>query len=434
MRTGWKRLFSLITLCCFLPGLLLSQQTGFEQLQLQNGLRIYFQRESAQKITTVFFFFSGGQKLEPANKSGLSYLTTRLMAEVPEEDKLAELVASGINLSAGSRNDFSFVQVDCLSDHLEKTLKIISSVLKSPLLSGTRIDYIKRTLLAEGRKESCRLVDSGLICLRRKFFPGLPYGESLYGTEAGLRVISKRDINDLYERIFNSDGLSLIVLSDLESEIILQLIGKYFSDLKPLMKKFESSAFSAEIPKAPAPTGCPEYHGAPGAAVFVAYALPGTVAETFPKAYVLEKIIGEGPGSYLWNLRQEDTLAYNLNSQIEIIGDKVILLAYMETEAGTTSTALESLKRIFSKLFESGLSEKEIENGKLLARSAYLRESFSRDIKASRLALFLANNLSIEYSNNFLEALEGINAVSLNELIRSVFRPEATTEVIISRN
>jgi zinc protease len=434
MKTAWKFFFNLIIFCCLPTCLLFSQQIIFEQFQLQNGLRIYFQKDSTPKITTVFFFFSGGQKLEPGNKAGLSSLTTRLMAEVPDEGKLAELVSLGINLSAGSRPDFSFVQVDCLSAHLEKALKIISSSLKDPLFSGPRIDYIKRILLAEGRKESCRLVDSGLICLRRRFFPSLSYGQSLFGTEAGLKAISKKDITELYEKISNSDSLSLIIVSDLESETIKQVLSKYFSDLKPLPKKLEPASSSPDISRVPASVNCPEYQGAPGAAVIIAYVLPGTVSETFPRAYLMEKIIGEGPGSYLWNLRQENTLAYNLNSQLEIIGDKVILLAYLETEAKATSVALGSLKKIFVNLFESGLSEKEIETGRLLARSSYFRESFSRDVRANRLALFLANNLSFEYSNNFLEALERVTASSLNELIHSTFRPEAAIEIIVSRD
>lgn len=436
MKTGWNVFFGFIIFCHLLAYNLFTQPVTFEELQPDHNLRVYYQQEQALKITTIYILFPGGQRIEPQNKAGLSYLTTRLMAEVPDEDKLAELVSKGINLSAGSRADFSFIQIDTLSEHLEKALKIITSLIKNPLFSGPRIDSIKRSLLSEARKENCRLVDSAKICLHRRLFPGLSYSQSLFGNEQSLKAISKKDVTEFYEKIFNPVNLSLLIVSDLEIETINQLTLKYFSALKMSAKKFELPVFSENILNISmaAPANCGNYQGPSGTAVLLAYVFPGTVSEIFPQAYLLEKIIGEGPGSLLWQLRQENALAYNLNSWLEVIDNKVVLQAYLENENQTATSALESLKKIFNNLAESGLKQKEIETGKLLARSNYLLEAFSRDARINRLALFLANNLPLAFYNQFLTALDELQPSTLNDLIRSTFKPENAMEIIISKN
>lgn len=419
-----------------------SQPLYFEVEKLKNGLNLYYQKDPDLKITTIFFFFPGGQGIEPENKAGLSYLTIRLMSEIPDEGKLFELVAAGVNLSAGSRPDYSFVQLDCLSISLEKALKIISASLKNPLFSGLRIEAIKKILLSEANKESCRLIDSAKICLRQHLFPNSPYSFSLFGTESTLKTINKKDITRFYEEITQSDNLSLIVISDLDKETISSMVLKYLSEITRPARKFETAEqrekkFDKQIElanKIDLPGNCSHYQGPSGAAVLLAHVFPGSAAEIYPAAYLIEKIIGEGPGSVLWKLRQENALAYNLNSQLEIIGNKVILLSYLETENRQIATALDSLKAVFNQFYQNGLSGKEIETGKLLAKSCYLRESFSRDARLERLALFLANNLPADLVNQFPQAIDNLSPFFISNLIRSTFRPEAAAEIIISRD
>lgn len=436
MKTFGKILLVFLNVCFLLTSLIIGQPVIFEAQKLKNGLNIYYQKEAELKITTIFFLFPGGQRLEPENKAGLSYLTTRLMAEIPDEDKLSELVAAGVNLSAGTRADFSFIQLDCLSPNLEKALKIISSSLRDPIFSGPRIEAVKKSLLSESGKESCRLIDSAKICLRQQLFPDSPYSLSLFGTETSLKTISKKDITKFYEKIFQPDNLSLVIISDLEKEIINTLIIKYFSGIKKPTRRLELPAIAREVPDVRAGTrlNCDHYQGPSGAAVIVGYVFPGSVSEIYPQAYLIEKIIGEGPGSALWHLRQESTLAYNLNSQLEVIGNKVILVAYLETESRSASSALESLKALFNRLSQNGFEAHEIETGKLLARSSYFRESFSRDTRINRLALFLANNLPVDFYNQFLQTVDNLPPSALNNLVRSTFRPEAAVEIVVSKD
>jgi zinc protease len=419
-----------------LPGLAFGQPLSFEVFTLENGLKIFYQQDPPIKFTTLVFHFAGGQALEKENQPGLAYMTTRLMAEVTDEVKLSNLLADGVNLTAGSRPDFSFIQFDGNSQHLDRTLSIIASSLKDPLFSGLRIDHVRKTLKMESGRESCRLVDSALICLHQQLFPEAPYRFSIYGTEPSLKSLRKKDLNNFYELILHPENLNLIVISDLEAETIVSLISKHFSWIKkaangspfpvfPVSEKNLNPARSAD---------CNHYQGPAGAAVLLAYVLPGELSEIYPAAYLLEKMIGEGPASLIWSLRQESGLAYNLNSRLELIGRSAILICYMETDSKSARPALTILKETFTRLGQQGLSEQEVETSKLLARNNYIRESFSRDHRLAFLSLSLACNLPLEFYNYFLDNLEAVSSDNINRLVRGAFKAERAYEVAVIRD
>jgi len=428
----WSIIFWLCFLLSAAP--ILCQPLTFELITLKNNLKIYYQQEADLKFTSVSFNFFGGQGLEPENLAGLSYLTTRLMAEIADDSKLAELLAGGVNIRAGSHSDFSYIQIDCLSNRLGKALSIFSSVLKNPTFSGPRIGFIKDYMRYESGKERCRLVDSAIICLRQKMFPASPYMNSWFGNERSLKLISKKEIVEFYKQIFQPDNFCLVIVTDLDKETISNFIMKYFADWRGSSQKIASSTFSfseiKEAPKGP----CDYYQGPAGAVALVAYPLPGRLSETYPLAYLLEKIIGEGPDSILWTIRQERGLAYNINSQLELIAHQALLISYMETESREMDLALTALKEPFRRLSQEGLKQEEIRLGKVMARNAYLRQSFSRDQRINYLSQLLAAGLPLDFYNNFLSLLESIPEETFNNFIRQTLNPEKAWEIVVVKD
>ncbi len=416
-------------------GPLPAQPLTFEVFSLENGLKVYYQFQPQARLTTVVFHFGGGQSLEMAGKAGLAYLTTRLMAEVTDEDRLSELLASGVNLTAGSRADFSVIQFEGLSRHLDRTMEIVASGLKNPLFSGPRIDRVRSQLKLEARKETCRLVDTALICLRRQIFPDSPYGRSLYGNEADLKSMSKKDISQFYESIMNSGSLSLLVITDLEKKALQEILTRHLSWIRGKISNDRKKFQAADSPPESAQlASCDLYQGPPGAAVALGYLFPGQLDETYPSAYLLEKAIGEGPGSLIWKLRQESGLAYNLNSRLEILGQNILFFCYLETEKEQAASSLSMLKQTFSRLSEQGLDPEALASARVIARNSYLRGSYSRDNRLGFLSLTLGAGLPADFYNNFLQRLEEKNPDQLNELARATFAADRAFEVVIIRD
>lgn len=426
---GW---LSLLFLIIARPAM--TQPLTFELIILPNGLKIFYQQDPEVRFSTVVFHLAGGQSLEKCGESGLAYLTTRLMAEVSDEDRLSELLASGVNLSVSSWADFSVIRFECSSQHFGRTMKIVTAGLKRPLFSGPRINNVKKIIKLEARKEACRLIDSALLCLHRQIFPRSPYSQSLYGRGTDLSSLGKKHISRFYESVLTSNELSLLVVTNLDKKRVQDLATQYLSWLKKA-ESAEQQVFSvAERKQDSIPdSGCDYYQGPAGAAAVLGYVLPGELKEIYPAAYLMEKIIGEGPGSIIWSLRQEGGLAYNLNSRLEVIGGRVIFICYMETEPEKARPGLAYLQEVFGRLGQEGLDPEIVSSGQILARNSYLRESLDRDNRLGFLSLLLANNLPLEFNNRFLELVKNVSLHQLNELARSTFSPDRAHEILIIR-
>lgn len=411
-----------------------AQPLTFELIILPNGVKIFYQQDPEVKFSTVVFHLAGGQALEKTGESGLAYLATKLMTEISDEDRLSELLASGVNLSAGSRADFSILRFEGSSQYFGQTMEIVSTGLRKPVFSRPRIDNVKKTMKLEARKEACRLIDTALVCLRQKIFPGSPYSQSLYGRDTDLSSLGKKDINRFYESVLTSNELSLLVVTDLDKKSMQELVTQYLSWIKKA-ESAERQVFSVAEKKLDSTTdsACDYYQGPEGAAAILGYVLPGELKEIYPVAYLMEKIIGEGTGSIIWSLRQERGVAYNLNTRLEVIGGRVIFVCYLETDPEKARPGLAWLQETFNRLGREGLDPEIIASGQILARNSYLRESLERDNRLGFLSLILANNLPLEFYNRFLELIENVTPHRLNELVRSTFSPGRAYEVLIIR-
>ncbi|MGC8892562.1 MAG: M16 family metallopeptidase [Candidatus Saccharicenans sp.] len=441
MNINWKIIILIIFLLAGLFRILLSQPAGFESLEVNNGLKVYYQKGELSRYTTLALIFKGGQAAEPPGKSGLSYLTTRLLAEIGDEDRLADLLSAGVSLKVGSQPDFSYVQFDFPTSEFEKVLKLGLTNLNQPIFSEIRIEAIKKALLSEARREKSRLFDSAILCLKQRVFPESSYAASLFGDANSLKSISKKDITRFYQLLMDPDKVRLIIITDLAKDRVDSLLKIYGSILKFKMAKENQSDLSNSSgsnhrslilnhPKATPPECL--YQGPTGAAVLVGYLLPGPLEKNYPMAYLLQASLSGYPGSILWPLRQDKTLSYNPESYLEIINGNILLWTYLETDSQLISRALENLRGIFSRLAENGLSQEEIESSKLMAYTHYQRISFSRDNRIINLALFLANNLQFDFENQLPALIEAVQPSAFNDLIRSVFKPGSAIEIIIS--
>lgn len=55
------------------------------QIDLENGLKVLFEKDDSSQITVIRFDIKGGKLAESKSKQGLSYITTRLALEIDRQ-------------------------------------------------------------------------------------------------------------------------------------------------------------------------------------------------------------------------------------------------------------------------------------------------------------------------------------------------------------
>ncbi len=398
-----------------------------EKAFLSNGLKLIYQKDASSAITVFQILIKGGKAVEPEEKSGLAYLTTRLTLEIPDRKKVQDLMSQASRVSMTSRGDHSLINITCLSEHLEETLKVTTQIMLNPLFSGLRMEGTKKMINYQRNTEEDDPANVAHKAYLERLFARKGYGGSVLGSEESLKAIKKNDVKNFYDSYFKAENMVVAVVSDLEKEPLIEILDEYFAKF-PSGKPAESE---------PSPVTIPEekqvliVKDTKQSFISLAFPLPKITRKNFALASIVENLLGKGVGSRLWDLRYKEKLAYNVNAQATLMKDGGMLEAYLETDKEKKEVALEALKNVMNALFEKGIEEEELEVTKINAKASFLRENEAKEIRAMNLASFEDLGLGYEFLSGFFLEIDTISLDEINAYIEDVLNPEKGIEVII---
>ncbi len=424
---GKKRLTAFLLAGLLLPALPGGLGFGAQKKTLENGLTVLLERDLSSATTILQILVKGGMRAEPAGRSGLAFLTTRLTVEIPDSSKAQEIISLATRISIIGQGDSSSIHIECLSSNLEPSLKVLSKIFLDPLFSGIRVDAVKKHMEHQGRIEEDDSVELGHLAALRAFFAGSGYGGSSNGDKASLDAIKSRDVSGFYKSMFVGSNILLCFASDLPEETLLSLASRSFARLpsgNPVVLK-------PVPPSEPKERSTRLERDTKQAFVSAAYRLPATSRRNFALATILQTVLGKGQGSRLWPLRAEKKLAYNVNCRLTQMQEGGLVEAYLETDAARVDVARESLRAVLDELFDRGMTEEELLAAKTAARADFLRDTETKSRRVSTVALFESLGLGFDFCGALLSEIDVPGLDEVNAYIKEILAPEKALEVVI---
>ena len=397
---------------------------------LKNGLTVITQKDEVSTVTVIEILIKGGKRSEPAGKKGLSYLTTRLSLEIPDQGKVQELMENSSHYSMTTKGDYSVIHLECLTDNLEPMLKVFVKILKKPLFSGIRIDRIKDYMDDERKIENDSNINTGHLTHLETLLKDLGYSGSIYGESESLKNIKGRDIEAYCEKYFVAQNMILAAVSDLEPDKLLPILNKFFSSF-PSVKTEEPAFPDSQPANVSEPRETILEKDTKQALVSLGYRLPKISPRNRALAGLLENLLGKGPGSRLWRLRTEKKLAYNVICQVTLMKESGILEAYLETESVKKDAAREELKIILRELYDKGVAADELQDAKALVKANFLRSNETKDRRTETLASFEALGLGLEFLWKYFQELDSVTPKDINAFIKEFLNPDKSALVIV---
>jgi len=398
-----------------------------EEEFLSNGLKLIYQKDASSAITVLQILIWGGKGAEPEGKDGLAYLTTRLVLEIPDRGKIQDMMIQASRTSMMSYGDYSLINIRCLSEYLEETLKITTQIMLKPLFSGLRIDLIKKQMINQRKRQEDDSINVGHNALLEELFNNTSYQGSVLGSKESLKAIKKKDIKNHYKRYFVAENMAVVVISNLGKESLTEILEEYFAGF-PSGEQPKSKLNSSTIPEE---KKIFIEKDSKQCFISLAFSLPKITRKNFILASIIENFLGKGVGSKLWALRYREKLAYNVNSRATQMKDGGILEAYLETDKEKKDVALEALKKVLSSLFEKGITEEELEIAKIYTKASFLRNNETKEIRARNLASYEARGLGYELFNGFFPEIDAIGLDEINTYIKDILNSEKAVEVVI---
>lgn len=420
-----KEIFLLIGIWLFSGKAMLFSETPLppKVISLDLPLTVLYQRDTSSSLTELRILVPAGIRSVNESLRGLSLLTARLALEIPSAQQVKEMVEMGSQFSSWSTADYAVLSITSLSNHFEKTLAISTAILKKPLITGIRIQRIKKWMESRGKTAA----DSPPAVMQEfynnYFLRKHGYGGSVYGTIPSRERLSGNHVRELMRQMYTLRKMCVSIVTNLHEKEVRKLIAQYFHDIpgrietspvQPLGQK-DSSLLRTEVDAGDRDLLQP--------LLAWGYALPELDRHNYACARLLARWIARGVGSRAWRLRVRDGLAYTVDAAISSFSGGGALIFFLRTGPDKISHAEREMENILDEVLREGITATELDAVRRIENAAWLRSMQSKGERAWRMAEFYQNGLGLE------EVLSGallqeISPEKLNAFARRYLAPE----------
>jgi zinc protease len=398
-----------------------------ETFTLAGGVPCIYQKDASSPTTVVGLIIGGGRAAVPAGLDGLAALSTRLLLEIPDEGKAGELMSQATRLSFVCLEDHSIVLVECLTGNLEAALKVTAKIVLDPLISGLRVGRARELMEINGRADDDDAVTAGRQAVFRGLFGAGGYGTSLFGTKRTLEAIDRKTVLSFVRRFVVRPNVFFCVQSDLDRDPVRRLLEASF---RPFPEG-PAAALPPQMPALPPDRDIALVRESKQTYIGRAFVLPRTGPADMAKGLLLETLLGRGPGSRLWGLREDEGLAYGVEAELTWTKSAGVLIARLETGPDKSARAAAALDRALGELRDGGPGPEELEAAKIMARAGFLRETEAKAPRLRRLGQLAVLGLGEGSVPDLLGATGGVTLESLKDYVREVLDPALAVRVTI---
>ena len=386
---------------------------------LGNGIPWIYQKDAISPTTVVGLFIGGGKSAVPAGLDGLAAISTRILLEIPDEGKVQDLMAQATRLSYVCYEDYSAVIVECLTEHLDEALRVAAKIIQDPLLSGLRVGRAKDLMKAYAKMDDVDPVATGHNAILGALFGGRGYGSALYGTEATVAAIDRKDVSGFVKRAMIKPNVFFGLQTDLEAAAVRPLIEKAFDAIPD----GTPAAVDRQDPALPENRDLAIDKDTKQTYVGRAYILPRAGLPDMAKGTLLETLLGNGPGSRLWALRADERLAYEVDAELTWTKSAGILIAFLKTDRTRGAEAAAALDRTLDGLRTGSVTEDELKASREMVRSGILRSTEPKAQRLRTIGLYQVLGLGPEGVAGLLAAVDAVGLEDLNAFLKEALDP-----------
>jgi len=403
----------------------------YEYFELDNGVPVYAINGGAQEVVLVEWVFFAGNSYE--NKNIVAATANNLLKNGTRQKNAFAINEHfefyGAYLNRHCYNETATVTLHSLSRHLPEILPVVAEILTESVFPEEELSIYKQNQKQrlEVNLKKCDFVANRLI---DEYVYGInhPYGK--YTSTLDYDSLQKEEVIKFYNDYYINGKCILFVAGKLPSDIQQQL-NKSFGSL-PLNKKELPVIQHQQSPAAEKKYNIINDANGVQGAVRLARSFPNRHHPDFPKAGILNNILGGYFGSRLMsNIREDKGYTYGIHSYIQNhIGNTAWMIS---TEAGR-DVCNATIAEVYKEM--EILREELVDDEELHLVRNYMMGTILGDLDGpfqviSRWKNYILNNLTEDFFYNSLHIIKTTSAEELRDLARKYFVPEEFYELVV---
>lgn len=195
---------------------------AYREVTLENGLKIFFIRDTALPRVSLTMLFKTGSMQESSNKAGLNALSAYLLeqgTQTRDATKIADdfgQLGSSLDITPGA--DVTTVYSDALSNSALSFSELFADVIMNPAFKDSEINRLRSQFLAALQKKVDDPSSFADAKMDEFLYGNHPYGRDVNGTIQGVKGISKQDVIRHYLTFYRPNNASLAVVGKFDEK------------------------------------------------------------------------------------------------------------------------------------------------------------------------------------------------------------------------
>jgi zinc protease len=343
-----------------------------QSTKLATGLSLIVLEKRGVPLISSALVLKSGATTDPYNQPGLSSFTTAMLQEGTESRSSQQISEEfefmGTQLDSSTGRESTLLQIETLSKHFPLALALMSDIIQNPTFPAEEFERIKTERLTSLRRIKD---DPGTMAVRLSnailYGADSPYGHPISGIEATVKDFTRQDLVNQFNRHFNLDNITLIIVGDISIEEATTLAKPLFSDVS--QAPIESPTLDTS--KAPLHLEEPTLYllNKPGSAQSIIragyVAIPRDHVDYLPLTVVNHIFGGQFTARLNMNLRQDKGYSYGYNSWIEWQNKSSVFMSGGGVQTNVTKEAIaETLKEYNAIVSDRPITTDEFEASK----------------------------------------------------------------------
>ncbi|NNL87436.1 MAG: insulinase family protein [Marinicaulis sp.] len=344
-------------------------------------------------------------------------LTAEMMGEGAAgrsaSDQALAAASMGGDLNIGVGLDQTFVTMDILSESAPDAVALIADVVQRPDFPETEIDRVKQNLLRNisvGATQPQRIADDAFI---GSMYPNHPYADAVLPDAEKFAELTLDDVKAFHAANFGGARTHIYVVGQFDRRKVKRAIKKGFRNWDegppPL-------ALAPETPDNPV-INLIDRPGAVQSTIRLGKRVPAVdntidleAADTILGGYFSSRITR--------NIREDKGYTYSPNSAISLEKNAAYWRQNADITSEATGPALTEIIKEIRRLQETLPPANELDGIKNYMNGIFVIRLASRGGMASQLAFVDLHDLGIEYLENYVGAVQGLTAQSVQNAAR----------------
>ena len=413
---------------------LISQNSQTQEYKLSNGSTLLYTPNTSNDIIAISIFARGGKLVE--NISGVANIAALGMMKGTKNYSPIELSQfledNGIKISPAVSADTFSISILTTKEEYDKTLAILDEIINNANFDEIELGKIKADKLSQIKSNKDNAIQRALEKYRELIFPNSNYSISSNILEKNIPNITREDVINYYNRIFEPQNLVISINGNVDKEKTINELNNIFNN-ENSNNGFEYGRYNSKVPSISAPTTIVQNMPSTETAwIILGWQTAGTDnKKDFATLQVIDSLLGSGMSSRLFkDLREKQGLAYQLGSGYSAHALRGSFMLYIGTKTSTLEQAKEGLFAEIKRLKTEYVGDKELKDAKEKLIGNYIIGLETNLDKASTLGGYEALGVGYEFDTQYQELINSVKDTDILEVANKYFNDNYVLSIV----